>query len=286
MRIQPFKLAELQFAWCNRVYVRSRTHYRKPLPSLEKLQTTILAERMQPYGIQVLELATNAIEFRVLLSLLPTESVSAAASKTKGRISKWLSEQEPTQRNDKTLARGYFAVTTGQSTRDAFEAYLNKQSEHHGYANRARPPIFVRQVSHSDQSRQALQTDHAVTLLRYHLVLATWFRRGVFGDMTAAVVTDYWLRLQGEHGFLIEKVSFLPDHVHLAICLHPTRSPAEILVALMNAAQETMWERFEDVVVRSRVERLWQSSGFIGSFGELTSNAVIASIARWTGLRD
>ncbi len=109
MRIQPFKLAELQFAWCNRVYFRSRTHYRKPLPSLEKLQTTILAERMQPYGIQVLELATNAIEFRVLLSLLPTESVSAAASK-KGRISKWLSEQEPTQRNDKTLARGYFAV--------------------------------------------------------------------------------------------------------------------------------------------------------------------------------
>jgi REP element-mobilizing transposase RayT len=286
MQIRPYEIAELRFAWCNRVYLRSRTHLRKPSSHLGKLQTNILADRMQPYGIQVLELATNAIAFRVLLSLLPTESVSAAASKTKGRISKWLSEQEPLQSNAKPLARGYFAVTTGQSTTDAVDAYLDKQSEHHGYANRARPPIFVRQISHSDQARQALQTDHAATLLRYHAVLATWFRKGVFNEMAAAKVTDDWLTLQGEYRFLLDKVSFVPDHVQLALSLHPTRSPAEVVLALMNATQRTMWDRYETVVIQSGVERLWQASGYIGSFGELTSNAVSASIERWAGLRD
>ncbi len=286
MQIQPYELAELQFAWCNRVYLRSRTHYRKPSPHLANLQLEALAERLQPYSINLLELACDAIEFRVLLSLLPTESVSVAASKTKGRISKWLSEQEPSQPLARSLARGYFAMTAGQSTAGSVEAYLNTQSEHHGYANRARPPVFVRQLPPTDEARQTLQTDHAVTLLRYHVVLATWFRRGVFDEKSAAAVTAHWLSLQRTHGFLLDKVSFVPDHVHLAISIHPTRSPAEIVVTLMNAAQQLMWNRFENSIIKSRVERLWQSSAYVGSFGELSSNAVSAYIDRWSKLRD
>ena len=176
MRIQSYTTEELHFAWCNRVYLRSETHLRKPLSQLAILSTEILNELLKPYNVHVLDFTSDSIEFRLLLSLLPTESVSAAASKSKGRISKWLGEQNSSPTKSKSLARGYFAVTAGQSVTDAVEAYLDTQSEHHGYADRVRPPVFVRKFKRTVESLNAIQTDHAVALLRYHIVLATWYR--------------------------------------------------------------------------------------------------------------
>ena len=286
MRIQPYELAEIEFAWCNRVFLHTRTHRRKPSAHLANLLKQTLDDWIQSYGIHVLEIATDAIEVRLLLSLLPTESVSAAASKAKGRISKWLGEQASSQTPLKSLAHGYFAVTTGQSTANAVEAYLEEQSEHHGYADRVRPPIFVQRIEQNDETRQSLQTDHAVTHLRYHLVLATKFRRGIFDATSGEAVTKNWLSLQSQGRFLLDKVSFVPDHVQVAISVHPTTSPANIVMALMNAAQETMWREFETVVIKARVDRLWQASAYVGSFGQLSSNAVSAYLDRWSRQRD
>lgn len=250
------------------------------------LSTETLTDLLKPYNVHILDFTSDSIEFRVLLSLLPTESVSAAASKTKGRISKWLGEQVASQNEIKLLARGYFAVTTGQSVTDAVEAYLDTQSEHHGYADRVRPPVFVRKIEHSDQALNAIQTDHAASLLRYHIVLATWFRRGVFHETSAEAIANGWVRIQGDHGFLVDKVSFVPDHVHIALRLHPKSSPAGVVVSLMNVAQVAMWNLFESEVVKAGVERLWQASAYVGSFGDLSSNAVSGYLNRWSGLRD
>ena len=266
--------------------MRSRTHLRKPLPHLAILSTEILTDLLKPYNIHVLDFTSDSIDFRVLLSLLPTESISAAASKTKGRISKWLGEQVPSPIQTKSLARGYFAITTGQSVTDAVEAYLDTQSDHHGYADRVRPPVFVRKLEHTDETLHAIQTDHAASLLRYHIVLATWFRRGVFDENSAEAIANDWVRIQGDHGFLVDKVSFVPDHVHIALSLHPKSSPAEVVVSLMNVAQEAMWNFFESEVIKSGVERLWQASAYVGSFGDLSSNAVSGYMNRWSGMRD
>ena len=51
--------------------------------------------------------------------------------------------------------------------------------------------------------------------------------------------------------------------------------------ALMNAGQEVMWNQFDRDVILAGVERLWQPSAYVGSFGELTSNAISAYVARW-----
>lgn len=286
MQIEPFQPDELKFAWCNRLFLHTRTRRRRPLAQLTRLDQACLSRLLEPYGIHVLEIATDEIEVRLLLSLLPGESVSAAASKTKGRISKWLGEQSASATSDKSLARGYFAVTTGQSTAAAVKAYLDQQSEHHGYANRVRPPIFVQQFEHTEEALRSLETDHAVTRLRYHLVVATQFRHGVFDATSGEAITRSWRSLQSSGRFLIDKVSFVPDHVHLAVSVHPMTSPANVVLALMNAAQETMWRDFETVGIKAQINRLWQPSAYIGSFGQLSSNAVSAYLNRWSRQRD
>ena len=79
----------------------------------------------------------------------------------------------------------------------------------------------------------------------------------------------------------VEKVSFVPDHVHLAVRTHPTQSPGAIIVALMNAAQELMWTEFADSVIQARVERLWQPGAYLGSYGDLESAKIAAYVRRW-----
>ena len=125
-----------------------------------------------------------------------------------------------------------------------------------------------------------------MTWLRYHLVLATQYRHGVFDATSGGAITKNWLCLQSSCRFLIDKVSFVPDHVHVAVSVHPTASQANVVLALMNASQERMWLDFETVVIKGRVNRLWQPSAYIGSFGELSSNAVSAYLNRWSRQRD
>ena len=283
MLIQPYRSDELKFAYCNRVFFRTRTHRRKVVASLVDFNAKSLDKLLQPYDIRILEFESKESDIQGLLSLKPTESIATAISKTKGRISKWLTENIPsdgTQEKQKHLAVGYFAVTIGPSNASMLDTYLEKQSEHHGYADRARPPICVQAFLHSESERMALETDHAVTVLRYHLVLATEYRRGVFTDESARDVTERWLELQNK--FLIDKVSFLPDHVHVAVTVHSTVAPADVAVVLMNSGQEFIWRQYPHLAIRARVKRLWQSSAYTGSFGDLGSNAVRAYMHRWS----
>ncbi len=281
MLIQPYLQEELKFAWCNRVFFRVRTHRRQAIDSLASLEAKALEALVSHYGIHVLEFSSSAHEIRGLLSLKPTEAISTAISKTKGRISKWLTDKiTNTPSRQKPLATGYFAITVGQSEAAAIDEYLEKQAEHHEYVDRVRPPVFCRSIAYPEVTRQTLYSDHSVTFLRYHLVFTTPYRRGVFTDESADRVADCWLEIQ--QSFLIDKVSFLPDHVHVAVSVHPTVAPAVVVCALLNRAQETMWSEFSSLVVKARIDRLWQASAYIGSFGDLSSSAVAAYMQSWS----
>ncbi len=210
------------------------------------------------------------------VSLRPSESVAAAAGKIKGRLSKRLNQNDPSGRT-KQLSRGYGALSIGKSTARAVELYLERQAQHHGYQNRARPPIFVGQ---SDQltGSSGLNPIHAVSRIRYHIVLATEFRRGVFTRDAGAALFEHWKNQQNEGRFAIQKVSFVPDHVHLAVLSHPSCTPAGIILRLMNSAQSFLWKKFANLAIEAKIRRLWQPTAYFGTFGDLPSPAVSAYV--------
>src|SRR5438034_4207999 len=142
MLIQPYDLEELQFAYCYRVYIRWRTHRGTPQP-LNRCNKATLAQLATPYDIHVLECSANPTDLLAQISFNPTETISGAASKLKGSVSSWLRTELGLLQPTDLLSRGYFACTTGKSTSEEVEEYLSKQGEHHGYAARALPPVYV-----------------------------------------------------------------------------------------------------------------------------------------------
>jgi REP element-mobilizing transposase RayT len=173
MFLEAYQPHELCFAYCYRVYLRLHTLGHQPRLQLASLDQKALSALVGEYGIHVLECASNAMELLAEVSLEPAETVSGCASKLKGRVSKWLRERLALKETAALLSKGYFACTTGKSTREAVEQYLNQQSEHHGYDRRVLPPIYTGryELSHDDITR--ISPKHASVVAQFHIVLST-----------------------------------------------------------------------------------------------------------------
>jgi REP element-mobilizing transposase RayT len=286
MLLVPYQPDELHFAFCYHAYLRWGTRCRQPSPALARLDRLTLQPLVERYHIHVLGCEAAPTEVRALVSLRPEEALSACASKLKGQVSKWLRAAGPPEEQARSLGRGYFACTSGGSEREQVERYLEGQGEHHGYAGRVLPPVHVASFPLSAEGEARLRAQHAWAVPQFHLVLATWRRRGTFGPEEARAVTACWRALEPEERFAVLKVSFVPDHVHVAVRTHPGVAPARLVVALLNAAQELLWERFAAAVIRAGLERLWQPSAYVGSFGDLATAKIQQYLRNWSAGRN
>ena len=269
----------IRFAFCYRVYFSWRTHRGRPASPLTNLQRKTLDALVHPYNIRVLECVTNETDLRCIVSLRPTETISACASKLKGRVSKWLRDELNLTAPQSLLSKGYFACTTGKTKTRIVDRYLSLQAEHHGYANLINPPIFVERYRLHTRDKARLAPKHAVVIAKFHLVFSTTLRRDILGSTQGKKITQEWLTIQETLQFALLKVSFVPDHVHIALQSHPAVSPAAIAAALMNAAQQVVLEE----LIQARVGRLWMNSAYVGSFGELSSAQIRKYLEGWEG---
>ena len=279
MHIEPYHLEELKFAYCCQVYYRWHTHRRKPIRAFSTITSKqIEAERPQVHILN-LEINSNDTELGLLASLQPTDSIAIGASKIKGGVSKILTQQIGEE--TKKLATGYFAATTGRRASVELHKYLDRQSKHHGYDGRANSPVYVRTWPNGDRDPERLRANHSRSIVQWHLVLATWNRKGTFSKRAACAVVDRWEELSGELRFLFRKVSFLPDHVHLAMRAHPAVVPADLVLMFLNSSQEIMKDRFDELLIRTGSPRVWKPSAYIGTYGDLANSQVQAYLRNW-----
>jgi len=244
---------------------------------LANLKRTTLNALLRPYDLRVLECETNETDLRCIVSLKPVENISACASKLKGRVSKWLREELKPADPQLMLSKGYFACTTGKTRTRVVERYLSLQSEHHGYSQRILPPIFVDQYVLSDKDKNRITANHSVVIAKFHLVFSTSGRRGMIGSKQGRRIAREWLKLQQDIRIALIKVSFVPDHVHIALRSHPAMSPATIAAVLMNSAQAVL----KDELIEAGVDRLWMNSAYVGAYGDLSNAQIRRFLENW-----
>lgn len=272
---------EIHFAYCYHTYLHWRTHRLHPTPALAGLTQPTLQSLANRFDIHILECVATATDVRTLVSLQATESISTCASKLKGQTSRWLREELRLEQPADLLSKGYFACTSGKNTVTEVEPYLQAQPVHHGYDQRVQPPVHVATFAPGQERFDQLAPAHAVTMVQFHLVLSSWYRRGIFGADEGQAITARWLSQQAEERMVLRKVSFLPDHVHVAVRVHPAVVPAQLVATLMNSAQDVIFTRFRDEAIRVGMSRLWQPSAYLGSYGNIASPQIHAYLRDW-----
>lgn len=277
MQVEPFK--EISWAFQLHYHMCFRTHRRKPVfddRSRSAALSQALTDLCKVNNLHLLEKKQEFEHVQLVLSLRPAQVISDVLKTLKGRSSAALCREFVIA--PPLWARGYLARSVGRVRIQAVKRYIAQQAEHHGYSKRALPPVFRFRALEP----RLLATAHASFDLTHHLVLATRFRRAVFGSKTGEALVNYWLRVAVTRGFALDQATVLPDHVHLLVRITPKTSVEQITLSLMNNAQYFIAKHFANALVEAKIDQLWQPSAYAGTCGELTT-ALLKAFLRGRG---
>lgn len=275
MHLEP--LAELSWAYQLHYYLCFRTHRRKKLFLSDNLLDALFQELKQiceRHGFHLLKAKGYPDHLRCLLSLRPSDSISKTLQTIKTNLSRELASHFGLQ--VPVWADGYLARSTGRVRLETVKTYLDSQSEHHGYADRTHPPVF-RFIANNPIT---LTAAHSVFDLNHHVVLATRYRRGVFGSRIGNELLEYWERVAIKKGFAIDRATVLPDHIHLLMRIVPKLSIEDCVLALMNNGQHWFNTHCPQSLVQARMSQIWQPSAYVGTSGKVTTALVKSFLSR------
>jgi putative transposase len=270
--------SHLEPAYQLHFYLCFKTHYlREALNGrAEQELVNIAAEAVSTKeGYHLLETRVEPACVRLLLSLKPNQSVSRAVQRLKGNISRKFSAtfatRLPELRMPTLWARGYFARSAGKVNLDAARKYVDSQIAHHGYrgawteALRYQNPQF---------KSPAFTLAHCLTILQYHLVLVTDSRIPVFDEFIAPKLFDYIIAIGKKRGFVVERMTVLPDHIHLLIEALPSLTIEGCALSLINNTRHWMEKKYWGVLKQANAWNVWRSSFYAGTVGEYTTAQV------------
>jgi REP-associated tyrosine transposase len=116
-----------------------------------------------------------------------------------------------------------------------------------------------------------LTAAHSSFELTHHLVFATRYRVGVFDSALGEALSKYWLGVAGKGGFALDRISVVPDHIHLLVRIVPKMSIEECALSLLNNGQYFVDEHAPHVLVEAGIEGLWNASAYAGTCGQVTT---------------
>jgi putative transposase len=275
MHLEPFR--EISWAFQLHYHICFRTHRRRPFfdePARAAALAGALADICSLKAVHLLEKRQEPGSVQLVISLRPNQIISEVLKAVKTASSTAVCREFGIVAP--LWARGYLARSLGSVRLQAVKQYIALQAEHHGYDKRMRPPIFRFRAA----APRELTTAHASFDLTHHLVVATKFRSAVFGAKTGEALVNYWMKVAAKRGFAIDRVTVLPDHVHLLVRITPKISVEQVTLCLINNAQYFMGKNFPGALVDAKIDQLWQPSAYAGSCGELPTALLKAFLRR------
>lgn len=113
---------------------------------------------------------------------------------------------------------------------------------------------------------------HAIYNCAYHLIWCTKYRRKVLDSIIAERLKELLLQKAMEHGWDIEKLEVMPDHVHLFIKATPHDSPVYIVSQLKGFTSFSL--RSEFAVLKKRIPTLWTRAYYVETIGHISEDTI------------
>jgi putative transposase len=274
MLLEP--LDTISWAYQLHYYLCFRTRHCRSLcisPKHVEAIEAALREICERHEYHLLQSKVYPDHMRCLVSLRPVQAISKVIQTIKAnsaRIFCWQFTLSPP-----LWGRGFLARSVGRVRLTAVKQYISRQAEHHGYDRRVRPPVS----RYRAQEVVALTAAHATFDLNHHLVFATLYRRGVFNSTLGDALIHYWKRVASARGFAIDRVTFVPDHVHLLVRVAPKMSIEECSLSLLNNGQHFVGQHAPEALIEAKIEQLWQASAYAGTTGKVTTALVKAFLS-------
>ena len=113
---------------------------------------------------------------------------------------------------------------------------------------------------------------HAVYNCFYHLIWCPKYRRGVLVDGIDIRLKELLLEKSREHGWAIENMEIMPDHVHVFIKATTNDAPVYIVSQLKGYTSFMLRNEFKKL--KSRLPTLWTRSYYCETIGHISESTI------------
>ena len=222
-----------------------------------------LAQALEPDGIRLLghRFESPAVS-QFAISTLPHVTPLLVVQRVKGRLQYAVRHQWP-----KPFRGNYALRSFGKVTREVVERYVASQVEHHSMADTrvaerlARCQIVQEEVDLAQPQR----TSQGLFWHNLHLVLVHRDRWMEIREDVLLAVREMIVGASRSKGYLLSRAGILPDHLHLTLGCPIDVAPAYVALGFLN-----------NLAYVHGMRPVFQYGGFVGTFGEYESRAVIS----------
>ena len=113
---------------------------------------------------------------------------------------------------------------------------------------------------------------HAVYNCAYHLIWCPKYRRKVLIDGIDIRLKELLLQKASEHGWVIENMEVMPDHIHVFIKATTNDAPIYIVSQLKGFTSFTLRNEFPKL--KSRLPTLWTRSYYCETIGHISEETI------------
>jgi putative transposase len=113
---------------------------------------------------------------------------------------------------------------------------------------------------------------HSTFNLGYHFIWCPKYRRDVLVDGIDIRLKELLIEKATQHGWTIEEMEVMPDHVHIFIKTTPNDSPIFIVSQLKGYSSSMLRKEFPKL--KSRLPTLWTRSYFCESVGHISQATI------------
>lgn len=115
-------------------------------------------------------------------------------------------------------------------------------------------------------------TNHSVYNCSYHLIWTPKFRRKVLTGEIEIRLKELLTQKATEHGWEIDKMEVMPDHVHVFIKVTPSDSPVFVVSQLKGFSSFLLRKEFP--TLKSKLPTLWTRSFYCETIGHISEDTI------------
>lgn len=115
-------------------------------------------------------------------------------------------------------------------------------------------------------------SNHAVYNCGYHIIWCPKYRKKVLIGKVEIKLKKLLLQKATEHGWVIEKMEVMPDHVHLFIKATANDAPCYIVAQLKGCTSHELRKEFSEL--RTKIPTLWTRSYYVETIGHISEKTI------------
>ena len=133
------------------------------------------------------------------------------------------------------------------------------------------------------QSSQYIHKSHNVSVLLYHLVCPSKYRRVVFDAQVDAVLREICLEIADRYEITFLEIGTDRDHVHFLVQSVPSYSPSLLVRRIKSLTAREIFKRCPQVKKQLWGGEFWSDGYFIASVGQHGNAETIGNYVRQQG---